>query len=148
MSQPTFVPVTVTGAVRTVVKAGAPVIGAKAKRGAVRHATTAKMNAGTPAPNEGYAYTLAERVVHELSIAHHDAHDVATALAILASKRASTFGRAPAMPDLRVAQQLLGVMKGRSLDTSKFSGLAHSYVAQRALSDAYDAQVLVRTTVK
>ena len=64
---------------------------------------------GTPGPNVGYAYTLAERTKDRFHLApHEDVRDVVTVVAEIAGKRAALFGRAPVIGDIDVARALLG----------------------------------------
>ncbi len=106
--------------------------------------------AGTPAPDGGYALTIAEREVAKLSFDHeHDRHDVVAAVAVVAAKRASLVGRGPTLSDVRVALDLLGLGDVASVDhglASRFAGLAHSYFAQRAFADSVDGERLVASS--
>ncbi|MGH9020490.1 MAG: hypothetical protein ACRDV0_05665, partial [Acidimicrobiales bacterium] len=97
MSQPTFVPVPVAGQVRTVMPTPAPEVGRVAKTGLLR---PTKLDAGpgqgSPAPDAGYALTLAHREVGRLDFAREgDRHDVELGVALVAAKRASLVGRGP-----------------------------------------------------
>lgn len=94
---------------------------------------------GTPAPGEGYAYTLASRLCDEMTFEHpHDRADVECAVALLAAERASAIGRGPMLEDVQVARARLEL--NPELITHEhalaFAGLAHSYVAQRRFVDA------------
>ena len=100
---------------------------------------------GAPAPDAGYALTIAHREVAKLDFAHdHDRHDVEMGVALVAVKRASLEGRGPTLGDVRVALSLFdlgdGVITRAALRS--FSGLAHSYAAQRHFVDAIDAERL------
>ncbi len=103
--------------------------------------------AGTPAPDAGYALTIAEREVAKLPFVHeHDRHDVAVGIAVVAAKRASLVGRGPTLSDVRIALDLFELADGLPIDhhrASPFAGLAHSYVAQRTFADAVDGNRLV-----
>jgi hypothetical protein len=101
---------------------------------------------GNQAPGEGFALTLAEREVHERGcVNHHDAHDLATALALLAAKRASLVGRGPARSDVVAAWTVLGLPQGAvsHQQCAPFRGLAHDYFAQRRFADAVSADTLL-----
>ena len=94
---------------------------------------------GTPAPGEGYAYTLASRLCEELTFENpHDRADVECAIALLAAERASAIGRGPTLEDVQLARARLEL--NSELVTHEhaleFAGLAHSYVAQRRFVDA------------
>lgn len=64
---------------------------------------------GTPGPNVGYAWTLAERRRRDLALAGHEhADDALAVVAELAAKRAAVIGRAPVPDDVEFAMELLG----------------------------------------
>ncbi len=102
---------------------------------------------GTPAPGEGYALTIAERQCEKLVFERpKDEHDVIIGVGLVAAKRASLIGRGPTLGDVRVAMDYFGLRRvspvARTL-TSAFSGLAHSYEAQRRFVDAVPGEQLV-----
>jgi hypothetical protein len=138
VTQPTFAPVPAANKVRpTTATSGRKAIAKKGLRRTTDDVTTA--SAGTQAPGEGFALTLAEREVETLHFAHHhDAHDVALGLALVAAKRASLLQRGPTRHDVLVALGLFGLGTGEITreQTSPFLGLAHSYAAQRRFVDA------------
>ena len=103
---------------------------------------------GRPGPNIGYALTLAERVRDKIAVGEHESIDDALAVvAELAMKRAASFGRAPVMPDVDIANTLLGYkgevdrefVKWRS---HAFSGARHEYDRRRGIIDAVPDAVL------
>jgi hypothetical protein len=102
---------------------------------------------GTQAPGEGFALTIAARECAKLRFEHeHDRHDVALGIGLVAAKRASLIGRGPQLGDVRVAMNLFGLRGASIVDhelSAPFSGLAHSYVAQRRFVDAVDGDQLV-----
>jgi hypothetical protein len=102
---------------------------------------------GTPAPGEGYALTIADRECHKLTFEHpHDSHDVTTGVALVAAKRASLIGRGPTLGDVHVAMDYFGLRQASPITratTKPFSGLAHSYAAQRRFVDAVPGDQLV-----
>lgn len=100
----------------------------------MRHAPTSP-GAGTQAPGEGFALTLAERECAEIHVAGVDHHDVVIGIALVAAKRASLAGRAPTVYDVRAALDLFGFRTSEPRTTPAFVGLAHSYVAQRRFVD-------------
>jgi hypothetical protein len=64
---------------------------------------------GTQAPNEGFAYTLAEYYADRLELTkHEDLYDVIPLLAEVAARRAALLGRAPVIHDVEVATRLFG----------------------------------------
>jgi hypothetical protein len=64
---------------------------------------------GTPAPNEGFAYTLADYYADRLELTdHEEPDDVIPVIAEVAGRRAGLFGRAPVIHDVEVAAQLFG----------------------------------------
>ena len=103
---------------------------------------------GRPGPNIGYALTLAGRLDDSLQLAPHEhAVDAVAVIAELAMKRAASFGRAPTLPDLRIAATLLGydgdVDEGFAGWRSRVvHGAEHDYAARRALVDAVPDAVL------
>lgn len=99
------------------------------------------MGAGTPAPGEGYAFTLAHLECDSWEFeSAHDRADVECALALVTAARASLIGRAPVREDLDVARELLGFVNARvsHVDAREVAGLAHSYAAQRRFVDGID----------
>ena len=147
MTQPAFVPVPAAGAVRATMATPTPVR-ARAKVGLQRSPHRASgPQQGTPAPDAGFALTIAARVVGQLAFEHeHDRHDVALGVALVAAKRASLIGRGPTLDDVRAAMSVLGVPSGAPVSASvarAFRGIGHSYVGQRALVDAVDVEALL-----
>ena len=105
---------------------------------------------GTQAPGEGFALTIAQREVAKLDFEHeHDRPNVAVGVGLVAAKRASLVGRGPQLSDVRVALALFGLDQATLVDhalAQPFSGIAHSYVAQRRFVDAVATQQLVAPT--
>jgi hypothetical protein len=148
VTQPTFFPVAATGQVRPSMTIAAPEIGRTPKKGLTRSARPpAGRGLGTPAPDAGYALGIAHREVAKLNFAHeHDRHNVELGVALVAAKRAGLVRRAPMLDDVRVALDHFGLRGVAVVDEAlarPFRGIAHSYVAQRALVDAVDATALV-----
>ncbi len=151
MTQPTFAPVTATSQVRPTMTTPAPEVGRTPKKGLLRPARLAVgQGQGSPAPDAGYALGVAHREVAKLAFAHeHDRHDVELGVALVAARRASLMGRGPTLGDVHVAMDHFGLrgadVVGEYL-AEPFRGLAHSYVAQRALVDSVDAAALTGAT--
>ena len=129
---------------------GTPQFSRPAKPGLLRgpHASTGS-GQGTQAPGEGFALTIADRECAKLNFEHHhDRHDVAVGVGLVAAKRASLVGRGPQLSDVHAAMDLFGLrdadVVGHRL-TAPFSGLGHSYVAQRRFVDNVDASKLLAT---
>lgn len=79
------------------------------------------------------------------------AEDVVLGLALVASRRAARFGRAPCAHDVRFAAALWGFLDQAPPEdlvadrVAAFRGVAHDYAAQRALVDRVPDAVLGRT---
>jgi hypothetical protein len=106
---------------------------------------------GTPGPNVGYGYTLAERVRDRIQVAaHEDRHDAISVIAEVAMKRAAAFGRAPVIGDVELAMTLLGY-DGRADDafvawrTRAVHDAAHDYLLRRAIVDSVPEALLAKT---
>ncbi|HWS45593.1 MAG TPA: hypothetical protein VN636_07015, partial [Acidimicrobiia bacterium] len=103
---------------------------------------------GSPGPNVGYAYTLAQRARDRLRLGPTEHVDDAIAvIAEIAGKRAALFGRAPVIGDVELALELLGYDGSASADfvatrAALVHEAAHSYPRRRALVDAVPEPVL------
>ncbi len=145
MAQPSFAPVPEAGEVRPTVATQPPEIGREKNPGLLRHVPRTPGRYGNPAPNEGFALTLAARAVEELEVEHaHDREGIALAVGLVAAKRASLVGRGPTRGDVERAMALLGVTSPVTGEVARrFRGLGHSYAAQRDLVDSVaDADLL------
>ncbi len=110
---------------------------------------------GSPGPDQGYLLTLVPLVRPELSLTNGERlDDVEAGLAAVALKRASLYGRAPVIYDLRVAATIWGFLDGAAPAdlvaerTARFEGVhltAHHYPEMRALVDAVPASSLQQT---
>jgi len=135
VTQPTYLPVSQSGDVRATRPTATPEFGRAPKAGLQRHVATSAL-AGTPAPGEGFALTLAERACHELSVPNGvDHHDVVIGVGLVAAKRASLAGRGPTIYDVRAVLEYFGLLGGDA-DFARFGGLGHNYAAQRLFVDA------------
>ncbi len=149
MTQPTFVPIAEADQVRPARHLHVPgpwtssrpaeLVGPTMRRGA---------GIGTPGPDSGFALRLAHRFEDDLELGEGEsAHDVLLGVALVASKRAALFGRAPCIHDVRLALDLWGFLDDappdvRATRRAAFSSISHDYVAQRALVDAVPEESL------
>jgi len=121
---------------------------ARAAKFALQHSprSAGGANKGTPAPDAGYAFTIAHREVAKLTFEHeHDRHDVEVGIAVVAAKRASIISRGPTLEDVRVAMSHFALgAKGEvsRFEARPFAGLTHSWVAQRRFADAVTVEDL------
>ncbi len=150
MTQPSFVPITEADQVRPSLRLEAP-----RRWSANRPAEQAYparpggRGRGTPGPDQGYALHLARRFEGRLVLgAGEHVEDVLTGCALLASRRAASFGRAPTVYDVQAALAMWGFLGDRvdaRLAESRrlaFSGIGHDYASQRALVDRVPEAVL------
>jgi hypothetical protein len=104
---------------------------------------------GTPGPDSGFALRLAKRFEHDLKLSDGESeHDVLLGVALIASKRAALFGRAPCVYDVRFALSLWGFLDEAPTELlaarrAAFSSISHDYVAQRQLVDAVPEEILL-----
>jgi hypothetical protein len=149
MTQPTFVPIAEADQVRPARHLHVPgswtasrpaeVVGPVRLRG---------RTVGTPGPDQGFALRLARRFEHELKLGEGETeHDALTGVALIASKRAAQFGRAPSIYDVQFALNLWGFLDEVPAELqhgrrAAFSSVAHDYVAQRALVDSIPDELL------
>jgi hypothetical protein len=143
MTQPTFVPISEADQVRPARHLHVP--GAwTASRVAELGGPTALSgrSVGTPGPDAGFALRLARRFEHDLKLGQGESeHDVLLGAALIASRRAALFGRAPCIYDVQFALALWDFLvdatpERQAARQAAFSSVAHDYVAQRALVDA------------
>lgn len=106
---------------------------------------------GAPGPDQGYALRLARRVEPTLVLGPGDAaEDVVVGCALVASRRAGLFGRAPTIYDVNLAVALFGwagPVPGElaARRSRAFRGVAHEYALQRALVDTVPEATLAMT---
>jgi hypothetical protein len=141
MTQPAFVPIAEYDQVRPALRLATPHRWTATRPAEVRvprHATSPMM--GNPGPDQGYALRLAHHFEPRLVlVAGEDVEDVELGAALLAARRAGSFGRAPCAHDLRAALGLWGFLTDRPPEglveerTRAFKGVAHDYHLQRAL---------------
>ena len=106
---------------------------------------------GNQGPDQGYALKLAERFTGQLVLAPGEREDDALAGCVaVALRRASMFGRAPVMHDLRVALELFGFLD-EAADAQlvawrrdRFAGAAghHGYHVKLRLADFVPEETL------
>ena len=95
---------------------------------------------GSPGPDQGFVLRIAQRLA-----------DAVAAVSAVALKRASLFGRAPVVHDVRAAIEILGFGANASSDLADWRRVAieeahhpHHYPKLRAIADAVPADVLRR----
>ena len=104
---------------------------------------------GSPGPDQGFAMKLAKRLSPTLHLSiGEDAHDIELGVALLASRRAALFGRAPSIYDVQAALALFGFTE-RDVDAAivvhrqgLFQAVGHSWESQRALIDSVPEALL------
>src|SRR5262249_52396488 len=103
---------------------------------------------GSPGPNVGYAYTLAQRAKDRFRLAPTEhAHDAVAVVAEVAGKRAAQFGRAPVIGDVDLAIALLGYdgsasPEFQSTRATLVREAGHDYRRRRAVVDAVPDDLL------
>ncbi len=105
---------------------------------------------GNQGPDQGFVLTLLEHVEHELVLAPgEDAEDALTGCAAVALKRASLFGRAPVIHDVRIALTVWGFLSPapealveRRRPLFEAVHHIHSYMRVRAIADQVPESVL------
>ena len=149
MTQPTFVPIAEADQVRPARHLHVPGSWTTSRPAELVVPSVSRgPSVGTPGPDSGFALRLARRFEHQLKLGEGEsAPDVLLGVALIAAKRAASFGRAPSVYDVRFALNLwrflddappeLGVAR-----RAAFSSLSHDYVAQRQLVDAIDDDTL------
>jgi hypothetical protein len=141
VTQPSFAPVPHADQVRPAMRLKTPADW-RANRVADLHAPEQPHgpSLGIQGPDQGYALRLAEDLfVDRLElVAGERAEDAVYGCAMVASARASLFGRAPVAPDLGLAFTLFGYLGGAPEDliswrVPRFSAVSHHYDEQRRL---------------
>ena len=105
---------------------------------------------GYQGPDQGYALKLAERFAGRLVLTPGEREDDALAGCVaVALRRASMFGRAPVMHDLRVALELFGFLGEADAELvawrrDQFAGAAghHGYHVKLRLADLVPTETL------
>lgn len=108
---------------------------------------------GTPGPDQGYVLRLVRQFEGQLTLTdgEHERDALAGASAV-ALKRASLFGRAPVIHDVRVALMIWGFLADApaelvAMRTALFEEVwhPHHYAEQRHIADLVSDEVLRRT---
>lgn len=105
---------------------------------------------GNQGPDQGYALKLAERFAGQLVLTPGEREDDALAGCVaLALRRASIFGRAPVVHDLRLALELFGFLGEAAAELiawrrTRFAGAAghHGYHIKLRLADLVPTDTL------
>jgi hypothetical protein len=148
MAQPTFVPIAEADQVRPARHMHVPGAWTTSRAAEIvvpEHPRGRSM--GSPGPDSGFALRLARRFEHEVKLSTGESeHDVLLGVALVASKRAAIFGRAPSVYDVRFALNLWGFLDDapselRTARRGAFSSISHDYVAQRQLVDSVGEDV-------
>jgi hypothetical protein len=150
MTQPTFVPIAEADQVRPARHLHVPGSWTPSRPAEVRTPRRqTRPSEGTPGPDSGFALRLAHRFGHDLELGEGETeHDVVLGVALIASKRAAIYGRAPSVYDVRHALMLWCFLDDDApaellqKRRAAFSAVSHDYVAQRELVDAVPDDVL------
>lgn len=141
MTQPAFVPIAEHDQVRPALRLRTPRCWVPTRPAEVQVPRRAGLAmTGNPGPDQGYALRLARRFAPRLRLAEgeHPA-DVELGVALLAARRAGSFGRAPCTHDLRAMLSLWGFLVDGPPEElvdqrrAAFRGVSHDYTLQRAL---------------
>jgi hypothetical protein len=149
VTQPTFVPIAEADQVRPARHLHVPGSWTTSRPAEVAvPAVPRGPSVGTPGPDSGFALRLANRHEHDLRLGEGEAaHDVLLGVALIASRRAALFGRAPCVYDVQFALDLWGFREDISAEEQAvrrgvFSSVSHDYVAQRAVVDRTTEETL------
>jgi hypothetical protein len=142
MTQPEYVPITNAERVRAVQRLPTPQQWMPDRKGEVVPVSQPSgWELGDPGPDQGYALSLAARLLPSLNIpATEQAADVVAGSVAVAMRRAALVGRAPCVFDLEFAFRLFGYL-GRSVPgdlaswrAEAFRGADHDYWVRRRLA--------------
>ncbi len=142
MTQPSFVPISEADQVRPARQLKVPGPWSAARPAELRiPSRPAGPGMGSPGPDQGFALQLAHRFADRLVLAEGESEeDVLMGSAMVASRRAALFGRAPCVHDLTVTLSLWGFLAPAPSELADarrqaFRGAAHDYTVQRVLVD-------------
>jgi hypothetical protein len=149
MTQPKFTPILIEDEVRKAAKLEVPRPWSPHRPSEFKPGKRPIRGAsGAPGPDQGYALTLAERLVPRVVLgAGERVEDALAAALAIGLRRAASFGRAPVSTDLEFALGALGFLAPVDEATATrrqklISGLSHDYFRQRQLADSCDAEAL------
>ncbi len=149
VTQPSFVPIAEADQVRQALRLQVPEAWVPDRPAEIRTpARLIRPGFGTPGPDQGFALRLARRMEEDLVLAEgEEAEDVVMGVALLASRRAGLFGRAPSIYDVTAGCDLWGFRDEAPADLVAerrrvFSAVSHNYGGQRALVDTVPEDVL------
>ncbi len=150
MTQPTFVPIAEADQVRPALHLHVPGAWSTSRPAEITvPAVRRGRSVGTPGPDSGFALRLAKRFEHDLQLGEGESEeDVVLGVALVASKRAALFGRAPSIYDVQFALNLWRFLDAdapadiRSSRRALFSSISDDYVAQRELVDTVPEETL------
>ncbi|HTU39812.1 MAG TPA: hypothetical protein VMF35_17565 [Acidimicrobiales bacterium] len=150
MTQPSFVPIAEADQVRPALHLQVPGTWTTTRPAELTvPAVRRGRSVGTPGPDSGFALRLAKRYEHELVLGEGETgEDVVLGVALVGSKRAALYGRAPSIYDVRFALNLWQFLDRdvpeplREERRALFSAVSHDYEAQRALVDSIPEDTL------
>lgn len=149
MTQPSFVPIAEADQVRAARRLHVPGPWSPDRPAEIRTPERPRgRRMGTPGPDQGFALRLARRFADRVRLADGESsEDVLHGAALLASRRAGLYGRAPSVHDLVVALSLWGYLGEAPPElvvarTQAFRSVSHDYDVQRALVDAVPEESL------
>jgi hypothetical protein len=150
VTQPSFVPIAEVDQVRPALRLETPRAWVQDRPAELRFPVrSAGRHFGTPGPDQGYALRVAKRFEERLRLrGDESAEDVVVGAALLASRRAALFGRAPAVHDVETALSIFGFLDDdvpeglAGVRREAFSGAAHDYDVQRDLVDLVPEEAL------
>jgi len=148
MAQPSFVPITEADQVRAVMQQPTPTYVAGRPSELRQPVVPHGKGFGKPGPDQGYALKLAHGLKSEIVLQSSESlHDVEVGTALLGARRASLYGRAPSVYDLKVALGIFGFLVDAPDDLVAyrlplFQAVSHRWEAQRVLVDSVPEEAL------
>jgi hypothetical protein len=150
MTQPSFVPISEADQVRPALRLQAPRPWVADRPAELRFPVhPGGRGLGAPGPDQGFALRLARRFADRLRLVPGESEeDAVVGTALLASRRAALFGRAPMIHDVETALALWGLLDDHppaglvDVRHLAFSSAAHDYHVQRALVDRVPEAVI------
>lgn len=150
MTQPSFVPIGEADQIRPALRLEASGTWSPDRPADLRlPAMPAGRGFGKPGPDQGFALRVARAFADRIVLTKgEELEDALVGCALMASRRAGAFGRAPSAPDLKWAMTLWGFFEASpppdllATRVEAFRSLSHDYVAQRALVDRIPVSTL------